>query len=164
MLTCCSNDGEVPQPLTAVACLAATMSHNPHHPTPPAHTHTASDHDIHAGVHSARLRPVAALNIGSGDARRGFLLQPSPAADGRHLDAYDSHAAQYWPALRLFLSTLGPAQPLPPAAEEGTQGSALQQLLQPQLRKELQPPQEQEMVLAAAGAAGGVGAEARKER
>lgn len=84
--------------------------------------------------------------------------------DGRHLDAYDSHAAQYWPALRLFLSTLGPAQPLPPLpAAEGAAEGAAQPQLQSQLGKALQPPQEQEMVSAAAVAAGGE-EEARKER
>lgn len=91
-------------------------------------------------------------------------LTCSSAADGRHLDAYDSHAAQYWPALRLFLSTLGPAQPLPPLpAAEGAAEGAAQPQLQSQLGKALQPPQEQEMVSAAAVAAGGE-EEARKER
>lgn len=37
-----------------------------------------------------------------------------PRAGGRHLDAYDSHHAQYWPAVQYFVSTLQPAQQLPP--------------------------------------------------
>ena len=34
-------------------------------------------------------------------------------ADGRHLDTYDTHAAQYWGALQRFISGLQPAEPLP---------------------------------------------------
>ena len=43
---------------------------------------------------------------------------PTLAADGRHLDAYDTVAAQYWPAVQDFVYSLPPAQPLPPLAEQ----------------------------------------------
>ena len=54
--------------------------------------------------------------------------------DGRHLDAYESAAPLYWPALQQFLVSLGAAQPLPPLVEEGLErlGS-------------LRPPQQQEL-------------------
>lgn len=45
-------------------------------------------------------------------------------ADGRHLDAYDTHAAQYWPCLQAFLDQLKPAAPLP--AEGAAAGGAVE--------------------------------------
>lgn len=39
-------------------------------------------------------------------------------AGARHLDAYDTHAQQYWPALQQFLHSLQPAQPLPVEPQE----------------------------------------------
>lgn len=44
-----------------------------------------------------------------------------PCAGARHLDAYDTHPAQYWPVLQRFLADLPPALP-----EEGAQASAAQ--------------------------------------
>lgn len=87
-------------------------------------------------------------------------LPPTPAsADGRHLDAYDTHAAQYWPALQDFLDSLGPAQPLPPLPEGEQVKQAAQQAAQQRQKRqvELQPPGVQEM-MGAAAAAGGVAA------
>jgi hypothetical protein len=40
-----------------------------------------------------------------------------PRAAGRHLDAYDTDRAQYWPTVRQFVYGLEPAQ-LPPTAAD----------------------------------------------
>ena len=58
--------------------------------------------------------------------------------DGRHLDAYESAAPLYWPALQQFLVSLGPARPLPPAAvEEVGERAELRPPLQLELHKDL---------------------------
>ncbi|PSC75999.1 alpha beta-hydrolase superfamily isoform B [Micractinium conductrix] len=86
--------------------------------------------------------------------------------DGRHLDAYDALAAQYWPVLQGFMSTLGPAQPLPPlpepAAAAAEDASEQQQQRRRQPAAQLRPPEELEMA-ASGGAAAAEGAAAVDE-
>lgn len=56
--------------------------------------------------------------------------RPSPCpADGRHLDAYDGCAAQYWPAVQQFVDGLEPADALPaeaPPSEPAAAGQAVE--------------------------------------